>query len=112
MRRIDVLAITFGVFLGGGLLYLILKMLGVAEFNAGLWTQGILVLGLLGWTGTYIGRVFGQKMTLNQQLENYKLAVLQKRYESISPEERAQLEAEVEAERAKQRSSQAQDSES
>jgi len=98
MRRIDVLLITFGIFLGGGGIYFIFTLLGIENINAGIWTQSLLILGLLGWTGTYLLRVVNQKMTLNQQLEDYKLAVLQKRYESLSPEEREKLEAEVRAE--------------
>ncbi|MFZ9737400.1 MAG: DUF3007 family protein [Prochlorotrichaceae cyanobacterium] len=99
MRRIDVLSITLGLFLGGGLLYLTLRAIGIEGMNAGIWTQALLILGLVGWVGTYLVRVVSQKMTLNQQLDDYKLAVLQKRYESLSPEEQAALAAEVEAER-------------
>lgn len=99
MRRLDVLLITLALFLGGGFLYLVLRVLGLEGFNAGLWTQTLLILGLLGWVGTYLFRVATHKMTLNQQMEDYKLAVLQKRYESLSPEEQAALAAEVERER-------------
>jgi hypothetical protein len=38
-------------------------------------------------------------MTYNQQLKNYEDAVLQKRLEEMTPEEIAQLQAEVEAEK-------------
>jgi hypothetical protein len=99
MRRIDVVLITLGLSLGGGLVYGVLQFLGLKDFNAGLGTQVLLIVALLGWTTSYLVRVVNQKMTLNQQLDNYKLAVLQKRYESLSPEERATLDAEVAAER-------------
>lgn len=99
MRRIDVLIVTLGIFLGGGGLYLVLRGLGIEGLTAGIWAQSLLILGLMGWISTYLFRVATHKMTLNQQLEDYKLAVLQKRYESLSPEEQAALAAEVEAER-------------
>jgi hypothetical protein len=38
-------------------------------------------------------------MTYNQQLKNYEDAVLQKRLEEMTPEEIAQLQSEVEAEK-------------
>jgi len=98
MRRIDVILITLGLSLGGGLVYGVLQFLGFKDFNAGLGTQIVLILVLLGWTMSYLVRVVNQKMTLNQQLDDYKLAVLQKRYEALSPEERAALDAEVAAE--------------
>jgi hypothetical protein len=99
MRRIDVLAITLGVFLGGGVLYLVFRGLGIEGLSAGVWAQSLLMLGLMGWISTYLFRVATHKMTLNQQLDDYQRAVLQKRYESLSPEEQAALVAEVEAER-------------
>jgi hypothetical protein len=40
-------------------------------------------------------------MTYNQQLKNYEDAVLQKRLEEMTPEELAQLQAEVEEEKNK-----------
>jgi hypothetical protein len=104
MRRIDVLVITLGVFLGGGVLYLVLRGLGIEGLSAGVWAQSLLMLGLLGWISTYLFRVATHKMTLNQQLDDYKLAVLQKRYESLSPEEQAALAAEVEEERQRRNS--------
>jgi membrane protein implicated in regulation of membrane protease activity len=76
----------------------------LAAFDAGLWTQTILVAGLLLWVVTYLVRVLSKKMTYAQQLKDYEDAVLQKRLESLSPEELAQLQAEVEAERDRQRS--------
>ena len=40
-------------------------------------------------------------MTYNQQLKNYEDAVLEKRLEEMTPEELAQLQAEVEEEKNK-----------
>ncbi|MEO1622818.1 MAG: DUF3007 family protein [Cyanobacteria bacterium J06632_3] len=100
MRRIDVLGIGFGVFIAGGLLYVVFSWAGLDGLSAGIWSQVIFVAGILGWTGTYLTRALGKKMTYHQQLEDYEEAVLQKRLEEMSPEEIAQLQAEVEQERA------------
>ena len=99
MRRIDVIGIGIGVFAAGGLLYLVFAFAGLDGRSAGSWSQVVLVAGLLGGTATYLSRALGKKMTYYQQLEDYENAVLQKRLEEMSPEEIAQLQAEVEAER-------------
>jgi hypothetical protein len=102
MRRIDVIGIGVGVFVAGGLLYLAFSWAGLDGVSAGIWSQVVFVLGLLGWTATYVARALGKNMTYNQQLEDYEEAVLQKRLEEMSPEELAQLQAEVEQARLAQ----------
>jgi Protein of unknown function (DUF3007) len=99
MRRIDVIGIGIGIFATGGIIYLILQFLGLEDVNAGIWSQVILVVGLLGWVCTYLFRAFTQNMTYNQQLKDYEEAVLQKRLDELSPEELEKLQAEIEAER-------------
>ncbi|MCU0570011.1 MAG: DUF3007 family protein [Oculatellaceae cyanobacterium Prado106] len=101
MRRIDVIAITFGVFAVGGLLYVILQQVGLDQMNAGIWSQVVLVGGLLLWVMTYLLRALTKNMTLNQQLKDYEDAVLQKRLEEMTPEELEKLQSEVEQEKAK-----------
>lgn len=101
MRRIDVIGIGIGLFAGGGILYVILRFAGVGDINAGIWTQAILVGGLVGWLLTYLYRAVTQSMTYNQQLKDYEDAVLQKRLEEMTPEELEKLQAEVEAEKQK-----------
>jgi membrane protein implicated in regulation of membrane protease activity len=102
MRRLDILALGLGLLGGGGLLYWALQSFGVADFDAGLWTQSLLVAGLILWVITYLVRVLTKKMTYAQQLKDYENAVLQKRLDALSPEELAQLQAEVETERHRQ----------
>lgn len=97
MRRIDVIFIGLAVFLGGGLLYLILKLFGIDGLSAGIWTQFILVLGIIIWTLSYLVRVLTHNMTYNQQLKDYEEAVLDKRLAQMTPEEIAQLQAEIAA---------------
>ncbi len=98
MRRIDALGIGLGVFIGAGLVYVALQLIGLDGINAGIWTQALLVVGLIGWSLTYLVRVGTKKMTYNQQLKDYEEAVMQKRFEEMSPEELAQLQQEVEPE--------------
>ena len=99
MRRIDVIGIGFGVFAAGGLAYLLLQVAGLDSLEAGVWSQLLLVGGLVGWLLTYLFRVGTKKMTYNQQVKDYEEAVLQKRLEEMTPEELAQMQAEIEQER-------------
>lgn len=98
MRKIDAIAITFGSFVVGGVIYLILQGVGVDIIQAGIWTEAVLIAGLFIWTLTYIIRFSQGNMTYNQQLKDYQDAVLQKRLEKMTPEELEKLQAEVEAE--------------
>ncbi len=94
MRRIDALLITLAFFLFGGTSYGCLRVFGLNPQTAGIWSQVIVLIGLLGWLSTYIFRVATGNMTLNQQIEDYKTAVLQKRLEEMTPEELAKLQSE------------------
>ena len=99
MRRIDALGIGLGVFVTAGLVYLALQIFGLDGIDAGIWTQALLVVGLVGWSLTYLFRVGSKNMTYNQQLKDYGEAVMQKRLEEMSPEEIAQLQQEIEREK-------------
>jgi Protein of unknown function (DUF3007) len=99
MRRIDVIGISIGVFAAGGLAYLILQFAGLDSLNAGIWSQLFLVAGLIGWLVTYLFRALTQNMTYSQQLKDYENAVLQKRLDELTPEELAQIQAEIEQEK-------------
>ncbi|MGL5940076.1 MAG: DUF3007 family protein [Waterburya sp.] len=98
MRRIDALGIGLGVFVAAGLVYLALQLVGLDGIQAGIWTQALLVIGLIGWSLTYLFRVGTKNMTYNQQLKDYEEAVMQKRLEEMSPEELTQLQQEIEQE--------------
>jgi hypothetical protein len=99
MRRIDVIGIGFGIFIAGGVIYLVLQVAGLDSTSAGIWSQVVLVGGLIGWLLSYLFRVFTQNMTYNRQMQDYEEAVLQKRLDEMSPEELAQLQAEIEKDR-------------
>ncbi len=99
MRRIDVIGITLGVFVAGGLAYLFLQFAGLDSTKAGIWSQLFLVVGLIGWLATYLFRAVTQGMTYSQQLKDYKEAVLQKQLDELTPEELAKIQAEIEQEK-------------
>jgi hypothetical protein len=99
MRRVDVIAVGIGIFAAGGLIYIGLRGFGLDSANAGIWSQAIFVGGLVGWLLTYLFRAVTKNMTLNQQLQDYEDAVLQKRLDELTPEQLAALQAELEQER-------------
>jgi hypothetical protein len=99
MRRIDAIGIAIGVFAAGGIIYVLLQVAGLDNLEAGVWSQALLVGGLVGWLLTYLFRVGTKNMTYNQQVKDYEDAVLQKRLEAMTPEELAQLQAEIEREK-------------
>ncbi|MCG6134268.1 MAG: DUF3007 family protein [Nostoc sp. LLA-1] len=96
MRRIDAIGIGLGVFIAGGLAYVGLQLVGLDGQQAGIWSQVLLVSGLMGWLFTYVFRAVGNKMTYHEQREEYEKAFLQKRLDELSPEELAKLQAEIE----------------
>lgn len=100
MRRIDVLGIGLGVFLAGGTLFLGFRLTGLDGISAGIWSQAVMVGGVVGWLATYLLRVVSHKMTFNQQLDDYESAVLQKRLDELTPEQLAKLQAKLESERS------------
>ena len=102
MRRIDAIGIGLGVFIAGGLAYVVLQLVGLDGQQAGIWSQVLLVIGLIGWLATYGFRAVGKKMTYHQQREQYEQAFFQKRLEELTPEELAKIQAEIEQERQTQ----------
>ncbi len=100
MRRIDAIAIIFGVFLAGGLVYVILQILGLNQLEAGIWSQALLVGGLVGWLVSYVFRAITNNMTYHQQREEYEQAYFNKRLEELTPEELERIQGEIEQEKA------------
>lgn len=98
MRRIDAIGVTLGVFAAGGLAYSALNVAGLDRLEAGIWSQLLLVGGLLGWLLSYVFRVVGKNMTYHQQRNAYEEAFWQKKLDELSPEELAKLQAELEKE--------------
>ncbi|AKG24159.1 DUF3007 family protein [Calothrix sp. 336/3] len=102
MRRIDVIGISFGIFIAGGLAYVILQFAGLDSQNAGIWSQVLLVGGLIGWLLTYVLRAGNKNMSYHKQRELYEEAFFQKRLDELTPEELAQIQAEIEQEKGSQ----------
>ncbi|BAY33398.1 MULTISPECIES: DUF3007 family protein [unclassified Tolypothrix] len=102
MRRIDAIGIGLGFFVAGGVAYIGLQLVGLDNQQAGIWSQVLLISGLLGWLATYIFRAVGKKMTYHQQREDYEQAFFQKRLDELTPEELAKIEAEIEQEKQTQ----------
>ena len=98
MRRIDAIGIVFGVFVLGGLAYVVLQFAGLNNLSAGIWSLVLLVAGLIGWLFTYIFRAVGNKMAYHQQREEYEKAFLAQKLDQLSPEQRDKLFASVESE--------------
>jgi len=98
MRRIDVILISLLLLPAGWGVYWLFQVVGLDSIDAGLWSQSVLVFGLLLWIGSYLFRVSTGKMTYNKQRQIYEEAVLQDRLEKMSPEELAKLQLEIEKE--------------
>ncbi len=92
MRRIDVIAIGIGIFLAGGGLFLGFRLFGLDGISAGIWSQAVMVGGVVAWLVSYLLRVVTRNMTLNQQMDDYETAVLQRRLDELSPEQLAALQ--------------------
>jgi uncharacterized membrane protein len=99
MRRIDAIAIMVAFFVFGGVAFFAFRVSGLDVNNAGVWSQVVLIGVLLAWISTYVFRAVTQTMTYNQQLDDYKKAVLTKQLEEMSPEDREILLAQVELEK-------------
>ena len=96
MRRIDAILIALGVFFAGGIIYFVFQVLGLPAQSAGIWSQVLLVLGLIGWVTTYLFRVFTNQMTYHKQVQDYDDAFFAKQLEEMSPEEIEKLMTEKE----------------
>lgn len=102
MTRGQSLLIGLGVFALGGLGYGLFLASGLEGFSAGIAAEALLVVVVLGWTGSYLFRVVTGRMTYMEQRRRYRDAYdaatdaeLQKRFEALSPEEQEALLREV-----------------
>lgn len=100
MRRIDVIAVGFGIFLAGGGLFVAFRLFGLDGISAGIWSQAVMVGGVVAWLASYLLRVVTRNMTLNQQMDDYESAVLQRRLDELSPEQLTALQEKLDQEKA------------
>jgi Protein of unknown function (DUF3007) len=101
MRRIDAILICLGCFVFGGGVYLGFKAFGIADLDAGIWSQVVLVLGLIGWIGSYGIRAITHNMTYDRQIKDHKEAYLRRQLEGMSEAEVEALMEEVESAKTK-----------
>ena len=86
------------VFAIGGLGYWGVQAAGFEGFSAGIAAQAVLVVIVLGWTGSYLLRVVTGNMTYMEQRRRYRDLydaatddALQQRFDALSPAEQEQL---------------------
>jgi hypothetical protein len=75
---------------------------GLEGFSAGIAASTLLMVVVVGWTASYLLRVVGGKMTYMEQRRQYRAAYdaltdeeLQRRFETLSPEEQRKLLGEL-----------------
>lgn len=75
---------------------------GLEGFSPGIAASALLLLLVLGWTGTYLARVVTGRMTFSEQRRIYResydaltTAELQARFDALPAEEQARLMAEL-----------------
>ncbi|MEB3199045.1 MAG: DUF3007 family protein [Synechococcaceae cyanobacterium] len=82
----------------GGAGYALARFGGLEGFSPGIAASALLMLVVLVWTGSYLARVVGGRMTYIEQRRRYRSAYdaltdaeLQARFEALSPEEQRRL---------------------
>ena len=98
MTRAKVFQIGFVVFILGGLGYEAFQVLGFESISAGIAAQSVLILIVLGWTASYLFRVFSGNMTFMEQRKRYRDAYekltdekIMEKFEAMTEEEKIKL---------------------
>jgi hypothetical protein len=96
------LLLCLGLFGLGGVGYVGLRLAGVEGAAAGITAEALLIAVVLAWTGSYLLRVVGGRMTFMEQRRRYRSAydsltteALREQFASLSAEEQAALLREV-----------------
>jgi hypothetical protein len=104
VTRGQVLLLGFALLGLGAAGYGLLRTSGLEGFSPGIAVSALLLLLVLGWTGTYLTRVVTGRMTFSEQRRIYRksydaltTAELQARFDALPAEEQARLLAELEA---------------
>ncbi len=102
MTRGQSLLVGLGVFALGGLGYWGFQAAGLEGFSAGIAAEAVLILVVLGWTGSYLFRVITGRMSFMEQRRQYRAAFdertaedLQKEFDALSPAEQEKLLREI-----------------
>tara|TARA_B100000214_G_C23888364_1_gene590599 strand:- start:526 stop:840 length:315 start_codon:yes stop_codon:yes gene_type:complete len=103
LTRAKVIQIGFLVFFTGGAGYLLFRLIGISEIQSGIAAEALLILIILGWTASYFYRVISGKMTFIEQRKRYRNSYekitnekLEKKFESLSNDEKIRLIKELE----------------
>ena len=107
MTRGQALLLGFALLGLGGAGYALFRASGLEGFSPGIAASTLLLLLVLGWTGTYLARVVSGRMTFSEQRRIYRetydaltTAELQARFDALSPEEQAKLLEDLEVGKA------------
>tara|TARA_Y100001968_G_C19147748_1_gene614636 strand:- start:134 stop:463 length:330 start_codon:yes stop_codon:yes gene_type:complete len=106
VTRSKVIQLGLLVLLLGGLGYVCFRSLGLDEASAGIAAEAVLVLIVLGWTGSYFFRVVTGKMTFIEQRKRYRKeydqltkSKLQEKFDNLPEEDQIRLIKELEEEK-------------
>ena len=98
MNRGQVFQVGFIALLIGGIGYLGFRTFGFDSVSAGIAAEAVLILIVLGWTGSYFFRVITGKMTFIEQRKRYRKSYdeftnskLLEKFESMTDEEKRSL---------------------
>jgi hypothetical protein len=103
VNRAQTLLLGFALLGLGAAGYGLFRASGLDGFSPGIAASALLLLLVLGWTGTYLARVVTGRMTFSEQRRIYResydaltTAELQARFDALPAEEQARLLAELE----------------
>ena len=103
MTRAKVLQLGLLVLILGGVGYGCFRIFGFDEASAGIASEAVLILIVIGWTGSYFFRVFTGKMTFIEQRKRYRKVYdqltnskLQAKLDKMSDEDQIRLIKEIE----------------
>ncbi len=103
MTRGQALLLGFALLGLGAVGYWLFRASGLEGFSPGIAASALVLLLVLGWTGTYLARVVTGRMTFSEQRRIYRktydaltTAELQARFDALPAEEQARLLAELE----------------
>ena len=103
MTRAQALLLGFALLGLGAAGYGVFRVSGLEGFSPGIAASALVLLLVLGWTGTYLARVVTGRMTFSEQRRIYRktydaltTAELQARFDALPAEAQARLLAELE----------------
>jgi hypothetical protein len=107
VTRGQVLLLGLGLLVLGAGGYGLFQATGLEGFSAGIAASVLLLLVVVGWTGTYLVRVVSGRMTFSEQRRRYRAgydaatdAALEARFAALPADEQARLLADLNLEGA------------